>query len=319
MKKVILFGTGKYGKLFVEKNKDLLHKNWFFCDNDIKKQGEIISNLKVLSFNEVKTLYDKGELGRILITLSKVDEAMQQCIQNGIQLQYLYYYDITNNGIKSVTEVHSCSTHSQDGEELFLREYFGNKKNGFYVDVGAYHPFRFSNTQWAYERGWRGINIEPNIDGYKKFIWARPCDVNLNCGISETGGELSYYEFEEGALNTFCKNPTDTESVKRIQLISTRRLDAVFEEYHTEQIDFLDIDVEGYELSALNSNNWEVYRPTIVLIEQKMNMEDVINSTIHTYMKQKGYQAVSKYNRTVIYQDMMACGLIQQYERKDSK
>lgn len=313
MKKVILFGTGEYGRLFIEKNEDLLHENWFFCDNDTKKQGKVIHKLKVISLEETKQWYDKGEIGRIIITLAKVDETLEQCIRNGIQLQFLYYYDVITNAIKKISEIYSVSVHSQDGEEMFLREFFGDKKNGFYVDVGAYHPFRFSNTQWAYERGWRGINIEPNIDGYKKFIWARPRDINLNCGVSEIGGgsELSYYEFEEGALNTFCENLTDTKSVKRIHLIPTRRLDAVFEEYHTEQIDFLDIDVEGYELYVLSSNNWEMYRPTIVLIEQKMSMDDVINSTVHTYMKQKGYQAVSKYNRTVIYQDMMTCGLIQ--------
>lgn len=306
MKKIILFGTGEYGKLFIESNKDLLHENWFFCDNDTKKQGEVIHKLKVLSFDEIKDLYEKGELGRIIITLAKLDEVLEQCIQNEIPLQCIYYYDVVTNAIKRAAEMYSYSVHSQDGEEMFLREFFGDKKDGFYVDVGAYHPMRFSNTQWAYIRGWRGINIEPNVDGYKKFIWTRTLDINLNCGISETGGELSYYEFEEGALNTFCEDLVDTASIKRTQLIATRRLESIFEEYHVTKIDFLDIDVEGCEMCVLNSNDWDIYRPAIVLIEQRMNMEDVINSAVHAYMNQKGYQAVSKYNRTVIYQDMMS-------------
>ncbi len=304
MKKIILFGTGKYGELFIANNRDLLHENWFFCDNDTEKQGKVIHKLKVLSFDNIKNLYEKGELGRIIITLTKLDEVLEQCIQNGIPLHCIYYYDAVTNAIKKATEMYSYSVHSQDGEEMFLREFFGDKKDGFYVDVGAYHPMRFSNTQWAYTRGWRGINIEPNVDGYKKFIWTRTLDINLNCGISETGGELSYYTFEEGALNTFCEDLADAASIKGTQLIATRRLDSIFEEYHVTKIDFLDIDVEGSEMRVLNSNNWDIYRPTIVLIEQKMNMEDVINSAVHTYMKQKGYQAVSKYNRTVIYQDI---------------
>ncbi|MDE7272032.1 MAG: FkbM family methyltransferase, partial [Lachnospiraceae bacterium] len=68
-------------------------------------------------------------------------------------------------------------------------------------------------------------------------------------------------------------------------------------------IDFLDIDVEGYELSVLNSNNWNLYRPTIVLIEQNIKMEDILKSDVYFFMKDKGYEAVSKYNRTVIYKE----------------
>lgn len=305
MKKIVLFGTGKNGKTFIERNEDLLQGSFCFCDNDSAKQGRDICGLPVLSFNELGGLYAKGEIGRIIITIAKVDEVLEQCIRSGISMQYLYYYDVSTNGIKAASEIHSSVIHSQDGEEVFLKEFFARKKEGVYVDVGAYQPFRFSNTYWAYEQGWRGINIEPNVVGYEKFLWARPQDVNLNCGIAETEEEISYYEFEEGALNTFDRREiVDITKIKKIRKIPTRRLDSIFKEYCIGKIDFLDIDVEGYELSVLNSNNWGLYRPSVVLIEQKMNVEDAINSEIYFYMKKRGYEAISKYHRTMIYHDI---------------
>ena len=250
-------------------------------------------------------LHKEGEVGRIIITTARVNEIFEWCMQNGIEEQYIYFYDIKTNAIKAVREACSLSIYSQDGEETFLREFFGDKKDGFYVDVGAYNPLRFSNTVWAYERGWKGINIEPNTEGHKKFLQMRNSDVNLNCGISEEEGLMSYFEFDEGAYNTFCPEeiPCDLE-VKRVNKIETRRLDLVFKEYGVNHIDFLDIDVEGYELSVLNSNNWDLYRPTIVLIEQKIEMENLLNSEVYSFMKDKGYAAVSKYNRTVIYKEL---------------
>lgn len=305
MKKNMLFGTGKNGKTFIERNEDLLQESFCFCDNNPAKQGKETYGLPVLSFDELRELYEKGEVGRIIITIANADEVLEQCIRNGISMQYLYFYDASTNGIKAVSEIHSSAVHSQDGEEVFLKEFFAGKKNGVYVDVGAYQPFRFSNTQWAYELGWRGINIEPNAAGYEKFLWARPQDVNLNCGIAETEGEISYYEFEEGALNTFDrKEIADTAKIKKIQKIPTRRLDSIFEEYHVGQIDFLDIDVEGMELNVLASNNWALYRPTIILCEQRIDLIDVMKSDIYKYMKQNGYEAMSKYNRTVIYKEV---------------
>lgn len=304
MKKVILFGTGMYGKTFVEKNKCFMHDNFLFCDNDSDRLDETIQGLGVISFCECEKLYKLNKIERIIITTARVEEVFEQCIQGGIDDKDIYYYDITTNAIKIGREMYSFAVCSQDGEEAFLREFFGSKKNGFYVDVGAYNPFRFSNTAWAYERGWTGINIEPNFWGYKKFVWARPRDINLNCGISKEEGVLSYYEFAEGAYNTFCKEEIikNTE-LQKISNVTTRRLDLIFSEYHVRQIDFLDIDVEGMELNVLDSNDWDVYRPTIVLCEQRMDIEDIIKSDVYIYMMRKGYVAISKYNRTVIYKE----------------
>lgn len=304
MKKIALFGAGLYGKKFLEKNDDIKKNNFLFCDNDINKQGMKIRGLEVISFHQLENLYREGIVGKIIVTTVHIEDVLEKCIENEINKKDIYFYDITTNTVKTINEIHTVAIFSQDGEEVFLREFFGNKKIGFYVDVGAYHPFRFSNTAWAYEKGWNGINIEPNIEGYKKFIRFRERDINLNCGISDKECRLPYYEFDEGAYNTFSQeNILVDRKVRRISQLPMRRLDSIFSEYHVKMIDFLDIDVEGNELNVLYSNNWNLYRPTIVLCEQIIGMEDIIYSDIYSFMKQNGYDAISKYNRTVIYKE----------------
>ena len=94
-------------------------------------------------------------------------------------------------------------SYSQEGEDMVLSRIFSDKSKGFYVDVGAHHPMRFSNTYSFYKRGWQGINIEPNPDSISMFKRYRPRDINLNCGIAWNKGNLEYYMFDEPALNTF--------------------------------------------------------------------------------------------------------------------
>ncbi|MCX4339232.1 MAG: FkbM family methyltransferase [Lachnospiraceae bacterium] len=304
MKKIVLFGTGRYGEYFIEKNKDLLWENFLFCDNNPKKQGEKIFGLQVLSFDELKDLYIKGEVSRIIITMARTDEVLVQCIQNGIQSGSIYYYEVSTNEIKVATEIHSYTIHSQDGEEVFLRELFWDKKDGFYVDVGAHHPFRFSNTQWAYENGWRGINIEPDIANFELFREFREEDININCGISDVETQLEYYIFKESALNTFCAEEVkNKEDIMNIRKIPVRRLDTIFREHGITNIDYMDIDVEGMEMNVLNSINWDDVLIGCILVEQRgMTLVDVLSSEVCKYLKEKGYVPTNKYHRTVIYE-----------------
>jgi hypothetical protein len=97
---------------------------------------------------------------------------------------------------------------SQEGEDLILESIFQNKfngfkTNGFYIDIGAHHPQRFSNTYYFYLKGWKGINIDALPEGMRKFQDLRPRDINLEIPIAEKNQVLTYYEFEEPAFNGF--------------------------------------------------------------------------------------------------------------------
>lgn len=86
-----------------------------------------------------------------------------------------------------ITQFH-LKSYALQGEDLILKEIFHQVKNGFYVDVGAHHPFKFSNTYFFYKRGWRGINIDALPHSMNLFNQFRPRDINVECGVTFSGG-----------------------------------------------------------------------------------------------------------------------------------
>src|SRR3954464_9023248 len=90
--------------------------------------------------------------------------------------------------------------YSSEGEDLILKRIFDRKTNGVYIDVGAHHPFRVSNTYLFYKRNWTGINIDPMPGSQAIFNRYRPQDINLEMGVSATRQYLTYYIFNEPAL-----------------------------------------------------------------------------------------------------------------------
>lgn len=90
-----------------------------------------------------------------------------------------------------ITHFHTKS-YAIQGEDLILRELFEYAKSGFYVDVGAHHPFRFSNTYLFYKVGWRGLNIDAMPNSMKLFNRFRPRDINIECGVAFNGGGGQY-------------------------------------------------------------------------------------------------------------------------------
>src|SRR5688500_1440642 len=98
---------------------------------------------------------------------------------------------------------YASQSFSQEGEDLILRHIFKGKREGFYVDVGAYHPMRFSNTYLFYSMGWRGINIDATPGSMSAFRAVRPRDTNLQLAISDRNETLTLMMFDEPVLSTF--------------------------------------------------------------------------------------------------------------------
>ncbi len=194
---------------------------------------------------------------------------------------------------------------------MILRRIFEGQKRGFYVDVGAHHPHRFSNTHIFYQRGWSGINIEPNPDAIGAFKRARPRDTNLQAGISNCAENLTYYLFDEPALNTFDEDVVSRLASTRYKLvksieISVERLDSILKRYlpANQVIDFLSIDVEGLDFAVLRSNDWQLFRPKCVLVEaHRMSLEDALHSDIFLFMKEQGYELFAKTFNTLIFRE----------------
>jgi FkbM family methyltransferase len=202
--------------------------------------------------------------------------------------------------------------YSQDGEDMVLRRLFERHGPGFYVDVGAHHPYRFSNTCYFHRRGWTGINIDPNPDAIAAFRRARPRDVNLCVGVAEAPGELTFHAFNEPALNTFDAGLAEAREkipgYRKLgaQAVTVRRLDDLLAEHLPagRSIDFLSVDVEGMDLAVLRSNDWRRFRPALLLVEaHERTVEAVQQDPIHRFVAATGYRMIAKTLNTLIYED----------------
>lgn len=198
---------------------------------------------------------------------------------------------------------------SQEGEDLIIEKLFDYKKKGLYVDVGAHHPYRYSNTQKLYKKGWRGINIDP-ITGTKSiFKKARKRDVNLEMAIGD-GKKKTFYIFADQALNTFSPESAkrtiktgQSQLVKKSQ-IKTKRLSYVLDKYIKpgQKIDFFNIDAEGAEMEILHSNNWRKYKPEIIAVEilpQKDRAKG--ESKVYNFLIKKHYKRAAETINTCIF------------------
>ncbi|MDR3623858.1 MAG: FkbM family methyltransferase [Chlamydiales bacterium] len=200
-------------------------------------------------------------------------------------------------------------SYAQFGEDMILKSIFDGQKKGFYVDVGAHHPKNLSNTFYFYKRGWKGINIDAMPGSMKKFLHKRKRDINLEVAISDKEQFLDFYTFNKSAINSFSREHVEElENVENVvvskQKISTTTLAKVLDQYFPKQqcIDFLSIDVEGLDLSVLQSNNWSKYRPKAIVVEDlKVSLNDLQSSSVYQYLRSKGYVLCSLSGPSLIF------------------
>ena len=204
-------------------------------------------------------------------------------------------------------------SYAQEGEDLVLSRLAEGRKAGFYIDVGAHDPLRFSNTFLFYKRGWRGLNIEPSTTAIDRFQRKRARDINVNLGVGETSGALTYYIFNDPALNTFDKTlMQEREAHTSYRVIQTtkvgvERLERILDQHlpDGQEIDFMSIDVEGFDLQVLRSNDWIRFRPEFVLVEAlDFSMDDANKHPVHEFMIGVGYKLVAKTMNTLFYQEL---------------
>jgi FkbM family methyltransferase len=203
---------------------------------------------------------------------------------------------------------YATKSYSQEGEDMILRRLFKKQKVGCYVDVGAHHPMRFSNTYFFYKRGWSGINIDAMPGSMKKFSKQRKRDLNIEAAISDNEEYLDYYIFNNPALNSFSKNMScerfnAKHKIIDIKKIKTQKLANILDEYITndKEIDFLNIDVEGLDYNVLISNDWQKVRPKVILIESwKKTLEDSDTNLLH-FMKSQDYVLFAKTLNTYFF------------------
>jgi len=183
--------------------------------------------------------------------------------------------------LQMISDPFLCISYSQFGEDTLIAEFLsGNSlvnRSKFYVDIGAYHPARFSNTKLLRFLGWSGINVDPNPDSIKLFQEAHPADINLNMGISSKSGHADLYCFQEGAVNTFDKESAEALVRKGWAFLGPRKVllmpnNELLDKYLPDDvkkygIGFLDIDCEGLDTEIIESLDIAKYNPLILAVE----------------------------------------------------
>lgn len=202
-------------------------------------------------------------------------------------------------------------SYAQEGEDMVLQRKFHGQQSGFYIDIGAHHPHRFSNTHLFYKKGWSGINIDAMPSSMDLFNKYRKRDINLELAISDVSQTLTYYAFVEPAINGFDpvlsqQRVKAGEKLLFTKEIKTLTLQEIFEKYLPTQqaIDFMSVDVEGIDLQILKSNNWTKYRPKVVLAEcLSKNVLEVMQEDVYKYMIEQDYSFIAKTINTCFFED----------------
>lgn len=161
-------------------------------------------------------------------------------------------------------------SYAQNAEDVVLYRALESSTSRFYIDVGAGHPTNDSVTKAFYDRGWHGINVEPDEHLYRALADERPRDVNLPVGLAATPGRLMFHQsgaFPGASTFAALHGPLrhDESIVEREVDVTT--LAEICRRFGVSEVDFLKIDVEGLERQVLLGADFEQWRPRIVVIE----------------------------------------------------
>ena len=199
---------------------------------------------------------------------------------------------------------------SQCGEDVFLAHECHLPARGTYVDVGAGHPFRNSNTFGLYLRGWSGVVIEPNPAHVALHRIVRPRDRVVEMGVAEERASLTYYRFRNPDQNTFDPAFRDRSVAhgavpagERILPVAPLR-DILDEAGLDGRIELMSVDCEGADLAVLRSADLSRHRPRWCVVEDLDAVTHPFKeSATHAFMAEAGYRRVVQVGYSTIFRD----------------
>ena len=179
--------------------------------------------------------------------------------------------------------------YTQGDEERIISAVFNGIQNGFYIDIGAHHPIRYSNTYKLYQLGWRGICFEPNERLHKAFKQVRPRDTLLPYAASNYEGEAEFFIGQYDVHSSLSHSASrHQETIK----VNVRKLESILQERGVDEpIDLISIDTEGTEVDVLEGLNLSLNRPRLIIAE--FNTASNINKDLQPYLIQHDYQILA--------------------------
>lgn len=203
-------------------------------------------------------------------------------------------------------------SYAQSGEDIVADVLLEKKRKGVYVEVGAFHPKLFSNTYLFYKRGWSGVCIEPRPEVKEMFEKVRSRDKFVSLGVGTKKDVLEYFEFDDAAANTFLAEQAE-KNVQEAGRKLLRKINVAVMplrdilsgcELERKTIDLLSVDVEGMDAEVLRSNDWEKYRPKVVICEDlEFDFLEPKKSAVVKYLLDLGYELVGKTPYSLVLKD----------------
>ena len=184
-------------------------------------------------------------------------------------------------------------SYAMNNEDTAILNYFKDRKNGFYVDVGCYHPIHRNNTHLLHMQNWSGVNIDTSQFSIDLFNFMRPKDLNYNCAISDKNENIKlFYQKELSQLSTIEKSQAEIvfQGDIKEKEIKAFTLDEILsrDRYKNSKIDLLDIDVEGADLKVLRGLSFEKFKPELVCVE--IHAKEIKKSDIYNFLTDKNYE-----------------------------
>jgi FkbM family methyltransferase len=160
---------------------------------------------------------------------------------------------------------------AQNHEDVLLARAFRGRSEGFYIDIGAMHPTEDSVTRHFYDCGWSGVNVEPIEAYWRELERERPRDVNLRRVLGDREGTARIARVHDTGLSTL--DPVLAEKARAagrtvsFEEVPMETLATLCRREVRGSIDFLKIDVEGWEAPVIRGADWATFRPVVVLVE----------------------------------------------------
>jgi peptide methionine sulfoxide reductase MsrB len=193
------------------------------------------------------------------------------------------------------------ATYSQHQEDLFINDYFKDQDEGFYLDIGCYHPIKYSNTALLYNRGWKGVNIDMNQTSIDLFNLLRKKDSNICAAISNEAKEtIQYFDHLFSAVNTLNKKFSNKVSEKLSsnnqskKKISTYKFIQIAKEHNIEvkKIDFINIDAEAHDYEVLESIDLNFVKAKLICIEMLDDSNNLNDQKFKDYLYRYNYNLI---------------------------
>jgi FkbM family methyltransferase len=201
---------------------------------------------------------------------------------------------------RALLKKYGAPRYSQQLEELIVRDYFRDKRDGIFVDVGAAHYRDFSNTYYLEsELGWSGLAVDPIGDYAADYTRHRPRSRFLPYFVAASSGGTETLHIPKdnwvvaSAFESFSKRE-EPSSEMRVERVPVSTLDDLLKKEGVSRIDFLSIDVELSEPKVLAGFSIDSYRPALVCIEAHPD----VRQAILDYFTAHRYAVVARYLRT---------------------